>query len=307
MNLIVCLALLQREATAQDMRPLREIKGVVKNEKNIPLAGVTVKIKGNGKATTTDEQGKFLLLTSPSDTIQLSAIGYTPIESPCRKISVSLIMLTHEQALQEVVIGYGREKKSNLTGSISSISSEELEKSPAISFDNAIIGKAAGVFVSSSSGVPGSATAITIRGLSTLNPDGSQPLVVIDGIPVYGSGKGMNNKVFNPSTTAAIGFGGTYVSDRLDPKNEFENNPLASLNPADIESIEILKDAYATAIYGSRGSAGVILITTKKGTNGKARFNVQYVTGSISPIAKYSLLNGPQYNEIVTIQHPNIQ
>lgn len=300
MNFIVCLALLQREATAQDMKPLREIKGVVKNEKNIPLAGVTVKIKGNGKATTTDEQGKFLLLTSPSDTIQLSAIGYTPIESPCRKISVSLIMLTHEQALQEVVIGYGREKKSNLTGSISSISSEELEKSPAISFDNAIIGKAAGVFVSSSSGVPGSATAITIRGLSTLNPDGSQPLVVIDGIPVYGSGKGMNNKVFNPSTTAAIGFGGTYVSDRLDPKNEFENNPLASLNPADIESIEILKDAYATAIYGSRGSAGVILITTKKGTNGKARFNVQYVTGSISPIAKYSLLNGPQYNEIYT-------
>lgn len=287
-------------AQAQELLPLRKISGVIKSDKNVPLSGVTVSVKGRNKATTSDADGRFVLEASSADTILLTMVGFVPVEAPCHTTILSLIMLTNEQALSEVVIGYGREKRGNLTGSISSISADELEKSPAISFDNAIIGKAAGVFISSSSGVPGSASAITIRGVSTLNPDGSQPLIVIDGIPVYGSGKSLNNKSFRPSTTNAIGFGGTYVSDRIDPKDEFENNPLASINPADIESIEILKDAYATAIYGSRGSAGVILVTTKKGLKGKPKFNVQYITGTVNPIAKYNLLDGPQYNEIYT-------
>src|SRR5690606_33873789 len=102
----------------------------------------------------------------------------------------------------------------------------------------------AGVNILSSSGVPGSATAITIRGLSTLNPDGNQPLIVIDGVPVFGSGKDLNTRSFNNSTTPAAGFGGTNVADNLTPRQEFESNPLSALNPADIESIEILKDAY---------------------------------------------------------------
>lgn len=297
---LLAIGLRPIDIQAQELLPLRKVSGVIKSDKNIPLAGVTVSVKGSNKATTSDTDGKFALETLATDTLLLTAIGYAPVESPCHTTMLSLIMLTSEQALSEVVIGYGREKRANLTGSISSISSDELGKSSAISFDNAIIGKAAGVFISSSSGVPGSASAITIRGVSTLNPDGSHPLIVIDGIPVYGSGKSLNNKSFNPSTTSAIGFGGTVVSDRLDPKDEFENNPLASINPADIESIEILKDAYATAIYGSRGSAGVILITTKKGVKGKPKFNVQYITGTVKPIAKYDLLNGPQYNEIYT-------
>lgn len=287
-------------AAAQDILPLRKISGQIRDENKLPLEGISVKVKGNKKATFTDKDGRFHIEAGITDTLLLTAVGYSALEVPCHASSLSLIMLTHHESLQEVVIGYGREKKEKLTGSVSSITSEELEKSPALSFDNAIIGKAAGVFVSSSSGVPGSATAITIRGLSTLNPDGSQPLIVVDGIPIYGSGKDLNNRVFNPSTVAAMGFGGTNVSDRLDPKNEFESNPLSALNPADIESIEILKDAYATAIYGSRGSAGVILITTKKGEKGRARFNLQYLTGSVNPIAKYKVLNGPQYNEIYT-------
>lgn len=284
---------------AQD-KQMKKLTGVVKTNDNIPLKGASVKVKGTNRGTSTNNEGEFSLLLKSSDTLIITAIGYESIECPCNQLPMQLLMIPHNTVLKEVVIGYGKEKKTDIIGSISSISGEDISRSPAISFDNAIIGKAAGVLVSSSSGIPGSATGITIRGISTLNPDGSQPLIVIDGIPVYGTGKGMNNQGFRPSTVPFIGFGGTYVSDRIDPKSEFENNPLASLNPADIESIEILKDAYATSIYGSRGSAGVILITTKKGSKGKPRFNVHYTTGTVEPIAKYDLLDGPQYNQIYT-------
>src|SRR5690606_19004039 len=155
-------------------------------------------------------------------------------------------------------------------------------------------------------GMPGSATAITIRGLSTLNHDGNNPLIVIDGIPVYGSGKSLNNNSFRNSTTAAIGFGGTSVSDNIPAKQEFENNPLSALNPSDIESIEILKDAYATSIYGSRGAAGVILVTTKKGNKKRATINLQYVTGTVQPIGKYKLLSGEEYNHIYTTYYKQL-
>ncbi len=284
---------------AQEIIPLKKITGTVKSDDNTPVSGASIKIKGSRKGTSTDDKGKFELLVKPTDTVVVTAIGFMPLEAP-GNTKMALVLQQATSMLSEVVIGYGKEKKKNITGSISSISGEELSKSSAISFDNAIIGKAAGVQVISSSGVPGSATGITIRGLSTLNPDGNQPLIVIDGLPVYGSGRSLNNKSFNASTTAPVGFTGTTVSDNLPQKTEFENNPLASLNPADIESIEILKDAYATAIYGSRGSAGVILITTKRGTKGRPSFNVQYVTGTVKPIGKYSLLSGPEYNQVYT-------
>ncbi|MEO9022870.1 MAG: TonB-dependent receptor [Ginsengibacter sp.] len=299
--IIVCLVFcMTSNLKAQELLPLRPLTGTVKTADSQKVHGASVRIKGSHKGTSTDEKGNFKLLVKPTDTLIVSEVGFTTIEVPYSSTPMALILKAEPATLNEVVIGYGREKKRNITGSISSISAEELSKSPALSFDNAIMGKAAGVQVISSSGVPGSATSITIRGLSTINPDGNQPLIVIDGMPVYGSGKGLNNKTFNASTTPMSGFGGTNVSDNITPPAAFENNPLASLNPADIESIEILKDAYATAIYGSRGSAGVILITTKKGYKGKPAFNVQYVTGSIKPIGKYKLLDGPQYNEIYT-------
>jgi TonB-linked SusC/RagA family outer membrane protein len=298
---LFCLAGIQAfTAGAQELMPLREISGVVKAEDSASVNGASIRIKGSLKGTSTDNKGKFRLLAKPTDTVVVTAIGYAPVEAPCSTPFMALILKIEGKALNEVVVGYGKERRRNITGSISSVSGEELAKTPAISFDNALMGKAAGVQVISSSGVPGSATGIIIRGLSTLDPDGNQPLIVIDGLPVYGSGRGLNNKTFNASTTPVIGFGGTNVSDNIPPKTEFENDPLASLNPADIESIEILKDAYATAIYGSRGSAGVILITTKRGSKGRPAFNVQYVTGTVQPIGKYALLNGPQYNDIYT-------
>ena len=299
--IIFCLVFINfSNLQAQKILPLTQLTGTVKSADNQPVNSASIKVKGSRKGTSTDGKGFFKLLVKPTDTIIVSEIGFATIEVPCNTTEMSLILKAKEKALDEVVVGYGKERKRNITGSISSISGEELSKSPALSFDNAIMGKAAGVQVISSSGVPGAATGITIRGLSTLDPDGNQPLIVIDGLPVYGSGKSLNDKTFNASTTPMIGFGGTNVSDNITPKSDFENDPLANLNPADIESIEILKDAYATAIYGSRGSAGVILITTKKGSKGKASFNIQYVTGTVQPIGTYSLLNGSQYNEIYT-------
>lgn len=291
----------QTSSPASSTSPAKIIKGVITppgSASGIP--GVSVSVKGTSNGTVTDEKGNFKLLVRPADTLVISAVGFTPLHVACaNKEMFALTLVKNQASMNEVVVvGYGNEQKKNITGSIASIGAKELSRSADISFDNAIIGKAAGVNILSSSGVPGSATAITIRGLSTLNPDGNQPLIVIDGIPVYGSGKDLNTRNFSNSTSPLTGFGGTTVSDNLTPNQEFENNPLSSLNPSDIESIEILKDAYATSIYGSRGSAGVILITTKKGNKGKASFNARYVAGTVKPIGKYKLLNGAQYNEV---------
>jgi TonB-linked SusC/RagA family outer membrane protein len=294
---------------AQSDTLMKVITGVVRSAKDgTSVPGVSVTIKGSNKGTVTDGKGRFSIHATEKDTLVLTAVGFTMLESPTGTSAMMALTLpeANRQMDEVVVVGYGNERKKNITGSISSIDAEELSHTPALSFDNAIIGKAAGVNILSSSGVPGSATAITIRGLSTLNPDGNNPLIVIDGIPVYGSGKALNNKTFRNSTTPLIGFGGISVSDNLTPNQEFENNPLSALNPSDIQSIEILKDAYATSIYGSRGAAGVILVTTKKGSKGKALFNVQYVTSTVQPIAKYDLLSGPEYNNIYTTYYKQL-
>jgi len=294
------------QADSLPVVPLTKLSGIVRSGRDgSPVAGASVKVKGSSKATMTNEKGSFLLLARPGDTLVVTSVGFATLLSPCsvqdRNTLMTLTLPEDYQRQNEaIVIGYGNERKRNITGAISSIPSEDIEKSGAISFDNAIMGKAAGVQILPSSGVPGSATGITIRGLSTLNADGNQPLIVIDGIPVYGSGQSLNTSNFNNSTSPLIGFGGTNVSDNISPSQKFENNPLSSINPADIESIQILKDAYATAIYGSRGSAGVILITTKRGNKGKAQMNARYSTGALQPIGKYSLLSGPQYNALYT-------
>ncbi|MFC3196658.1 SusC/RagA family TonB-linked outer membrane protein [Parapedobacter deserti] len=279
-----------------------KISGVVQTQDGKPLPGATVRVKGTAVSTAADGFGRFSISAKPGDTLLVFTIGFAPLEKLCTpQPLLRLVMREEEQALdQVVVVGYGDERRRNITGSIASISHKEITKSSALSFDNAIVGKVAGVDVLSSSGQPGSATAITIRGISTLNPDGSQPLIVIDGIPVYGSGRDMNASTFTPSTTPASGFGGTTVADNLQTRNDFENNPLAHLNPNDIESIEVLKDAYATAIYGSRGAAGVILITTRKGTRATPSFQVRYVTGAAKPVGNHALLSGAEYGALYT-------
>ncbi|RZM28545.1 MAG: TonB-dependent receptor [Pedobacter sp.] len=286
----------------QPVKKVVLLKGIVLDDDGLPVIGATVRLKDTKTATSADAEGRFTITAGVGDTLIIGSIGYKPLKlAYAAQPMISLVMAKDLKQLQQVmIVGYGQEKKKNITGSIASISAKDIANTSAISFDNAIIGKAAGVDVISSSGAPGSATGITIRGISTLNADGNQPLIVIDGIPVYGSGRDLNTRTFNPSTSGLVGFGGTTVSDNLTPRNDFEANPLGNLNPNDIESIEILKDAYATSIYGSRGAAGVILVTTKKGSARAATLNFRYITGSAQPIGKPELLNGDQYAQVYT-------
>jgi TonB-dependent starch-binding outer membrane protein SusC len=303
--LILCLSL-SFELFAQNTPPVRlrntELTGRVHtSENNETLPGANVYIKGTTAGVATDHEGKFRLMVNPGDTIVFSCMGHKTREIPLGDRTVLHVTLEVDMVqMQEVlVVGYGTQERRSLTGSVSSIKGSDLG-AISTSFDNAIIGKVAGVQVMSSSGVPGSATAMIIRGLSTLNDEANAPLVVIDGVPVYGAGRETNTTNFSTSTSPLVSMGATRVNHTIDARPEFERNPLASLNPDDIQSIEILKDAYATAIYGSRGASGVILVTTKRGRTGKPEINFRYETGSFNPIGTPKLLNGPQYNQIYT-------
>lgn len=216
------------------------ISGTVRDgESNQTLPGVNVLAKGTTSGTVTDMDGNYRLTVDDAvTTLVFSSIGYLSQEAEINGRSViDLSLLPDVQSLSEVVvIGYGTQKKSNITGAIASVSGEELEKVQVASFDQAIQGRAAGVYVTSNSGQPGGGISVRIRGIGSIN--NSNPLYVIDGV-IVGAG------------------------------NSETSNPLASLNPNDIESVEVLKDAASAAIYGARAANGVVLITTKRGTSGQ--------------------------------------
>ncbi len=290
------------QVSSDNSRRNIEVSGIVySGDDNEPIPGASVIIRGTTIGISTGVDGKFSLNVNESDTLEFSFIGYkTKLFKVGSKRDFSIVLDPDIMRLNEViVVGYGSQERRNLTGSVTSIKANELEALK-VSFDNALIGKVAGLQINSSSGTPGSATSITIRGLSTLNDQANAPLIVIDGVPVYGTGKDLNNTDFSNSSSPLISFGETRVNNSLESKSEFERNPLSNLNPDDIESIEILKDAFATAIYGSRGATGVILVTTKKGKQGTPRINFRYETGLLKPIGTPDLLNGEQYNEIYT-------
>lgn len=216
---------------------------ITSSEDNKPLPGVNVIVKGTTQGTVTEADGTYRLnAPADADALVFSFIGYVTQEVPIGKRSVIDIALSVDvQSLKEViVIGYGTQKKSNITGAIASVSGEDLEKVQSASFDQAIQGKAAGVYVTSNSGQPGGGVSVRIRGIGTIN--NSNPLYVIDGVTVNAG-------------------------------DSETGNPLATLNPNDIESVEILKDAASSAIYGTRAANGVVLITTKRGKEGKPMVN----------------------------------
>ncbi|MDO6737742.1 TonB-dependent receptor [Wenyingzhuangia sp. 2_MG-2023] len=240
----------------------KDITGVVTDDTGEPMIGASLFIKKSSRGAMTDFDGVYSIRAKKGDVITFSYLG-----AESKKVTVGdadridVTLKKYAEALDEViVVGYGTVKKSDLTGSVSSVKAEEITKTGSVSLDQALAGKASGVVVNSNSGTPGAGANITIRGISTISS--SQPLYVIDGIP-------MENDVesdLNGNST-----GGSDLS------------PLSLINPSDIESIEILKDASATAIYGSRASNGVVLITTKLGEIGKGVINVthEYSTGSI--------------------------
>lgn len=252
------------------------VTGTVIDENKEPVIGATVMLKGNAKiGNSTDLDGKFTLNIPDSHlkngTLVITYVGYQTRRVPLNgRTIISTELLPQPNELDEVVIvGYGSMKKSDLTGSLSSVKASEVEAASATSFDKLLQGKAAGVYVTTGSAAPGGSASVRIRGIGSLRGDNS-PLYVIDGNIISDLG----------DTTDPMGAGQNSGNSRKQ-----EQDPLASINPQDIESIEILKDASATAIYGSQGANGVILITTKRGKTSKPNVTVS-ATVTMSKLAK---------------------
>lgn len=247
---------------------------IVSATDNKPLSGVNIVQEGSGNGTISDINGRYTLdVDSTNVTLVYSFVGYLTRRIPFNGQSVIDLSMYMDIAMLDdvIVIGYGSQKKGDVTGAITSLSGKELSDKGYISFDQMIQGKAAGVEVINNSGLPGAGVSIKIRGVGTLyNTD---PLYVIDGFPFRGNG-------------------------------DEQTNPLSMINPNDIESIEILKDASAAAIYGTRAANGVILINTRKGRTGKPKISFNSYMGISAPHRKMDLLNTKEYLDLLKdIQH----
>ncbi len=255
------------------------LKGTVYSDEGVPLAGATVQFKSSGISVSTDEQGAFTIPYSDGrQTLVVSYVGYITYEQTIQSNQPVVVRLVPDknELSQIVVVAYGQVRKSDLTGSVSSIKADELRAVPTTSLDQALQGRAAGVQVTQMSGKPGAETSIRIRGTSSILA-GNEPLYVVDGLLINSDG-------------GDVSIGGTR-GPRI--------SPLASINPADIESVEILKDASATAMYGSRGTNGVVLITTKRGKSGRGIIQLD-ASQAIQTLAnKVEVLNASDFGFLV--------
>ncbi|WP_159637138.1 SusC/RagA family TonB-linked outer membrane protein [Sphingobacterium composti] len=249
----------------------REVSGLVTAADGTPISGASISIVGSNTATQTDGSGRFKIQATSGSTLNVSYIGYTTQRvSIGNSTNLSIVLQAGDQVLDEVVVtGYGTQRKSEVTGSIASIKGEEFANVSAPSLDKSLQGLAAGVQASTTSGILGQPAKIRIRGVSSIS-NSSDPLYVVDGVP--------------------------FISG--DQSGVFYNNPLSSINPNDIQSVEVLKDGAATAIYGSRAAGGVILITTKSGQKGKATINYDNWFAIAKASKKYDLLNAAEFIEI---------
>lgn len=275
---------LRTESTKTQQSPTDiSVSGQVEDENGGGLPGVSVLVKGTQSGTTTDQSGRFeISVPNENSVLVFSFVGYQPQEIKVGRVSkLDVTLAVDTKALEEViVIGYGTVRKSDLTGSVSSIKMSEVQQAPISAIDQGLAGRAAGVQVTQTSGMPGSIASIRIRGSSSLQ-GGNEPLYVIDGVPVYSGG----------------GFGDTGGNARM--------SPLSTINPADIESMEILKDASSTAIYGARAANGVVLITTKSGKAGRDAISLDSYYGIQSVVRKIPVLNGTQYATLVNEAYTN--
>jgi len=258
------------------------IKGRLLDETNLGLPGASVVVASQGTGGTTDNSGNFAVTVRPADNmvVEIRYLGYTTQKRTVsvakgQTVDLGAIKLAPEQNnLDEVVVvGYGVQRRREVTGSIVKLDAKKLDDMPTPSFESAIQGKAAGVQVITGSGVAGSGSLIRVRGVASVS-SGGDPLYVVDGIPIT-------------QDYFITGNGGA-----------FNNNPLASLNPNDIENIEILKDAASTSIYGSRGANGVILITTKRGKGDKLTWNFSTRLGTSDPTRRPEMLNSSEWLQL---------
>lgn len=262
----------------------RTISGTVQGDNNQPIAGASVQVKNSNVGGTTDENGRFTLtIPTGKETLVVSFVGFETREVKINNQSkLNIELASNTQALKEVtVLAYGEQvKRRNLSGSVASIKTKEIENVPSPGIEQLIQGRAAGVQIIANSGAPGSGITVRVRGTTSVSAD-NQPLWVVDGIPIR-----------NERVVGSLAAGTT-------------NSPIADLNPADIESIEVLKDASTAAIYGARAANGVVLVTTKRGKSGKPQIDFSTQTGvSIAP-PKLPLLNATQskaYNAELNFQ-----
>ena len=243
------------------------VKGQVTDGQE-PIIGATVKVKGAAGGSITDINGNYTISAAPDQTLVFSYVGYEPKEVKVGNRQVINVTLSEDNAVlnEVVVVGYGQMKRSDLTGSVVSVGEKAIEKSIPTSIDQVLQGRAAGVQIQANTGTPGGSSSIRIRGVNSISST-SQPIFVIDGV----------------------------IIDAADGEDNGNSNPLASINPSDIVSMDILKDASATAIYGARASNGVIMITTKRGQSGEATITYDGYVGWQEMPKKLEVLNLHEY------------
>lgn len=244
-------------SSAESVQKVQRVTGTITNDKGEPLSGVSVIEKGTQNGVVTNENGRFsITVKDQTSVLQITYVGYKSKEVSAASSQVNIVLESDNGSLTDVVVvGYGTQKKSDLTGSVSSVKGSDLTKLPTQRVDQALQGRAAGVMVQNTDGAPGGNAMIRVRGGNSITGS-NNALVVVDGI------QGVN---------------------------------ISTINPNDIESLEVLKDASATAVYGARGANGVILITTKKGVTGKPVFNYGFSIGSQKLNHKLSLMNAGDY------------
>jgi TonB-dependent starch-binding outer membrane protein SusC len=272
--LLICGAMLFSAFDASAALPAMQVSGTVTDVNNSGLPGVSVLVKGTNIGAITDDNGKYSITVPDGNAVLVfSFVGFKTQEIAVGTQTTIDIQMTEGEALQEVVVvGYGTQRKVDLTGAVSSISSKDLNGKPATSIDQLMSGRSSGVHISNRSGDPGAPIEVRIRGVGTVGVN--QPLWVIDGVPVV------------LTSNASVNTG-----------SSTESNPLAGINPSDIETMDILKDASATAIYGARAANGVIIVTTKRGKEGKtiATYDGYYGVASVPQNRRLNVLNVPQY------------
>jgi TonB-linked SusC/RagA family outer membrane protein len=248
------------------------ITGKVVDEKGAPVAGASVLERGTKNGTNTGNDGSFTLQVKSGAMLVITGVGFESRQLAATSSNLMIQLTPDVKSLSEVVVtGFGSQIKKDLTGNIARVKGKDIEFMPTPSVDAALQGKAAGVYVNSQSGKLGQAVSVRVRGSSSISA-GSEPLYVVDGVPV--------------TTGSQSSYGGA-------------TNPLVDLNPNDIESIEVLKDASAGAIFGSRAANGVVLITTKKGKGGKTNVSLNIQTGNSQSSRRVPFLNSEQYAELL--------
>jgi iron complex outermembrane receptor protein len=257
-----------------------KVKGIVTSADGAPLASVSIKSVSSNKTATTNEKGEFTIEAAQGEKLFFSYVGYNSIEIEVKGDNLKVTLRESGRQLDEVVLtGYGTQTKKDVTGAITQLKGDNIRQGVNISVDNLLQGRVAGVRIAQSSGEPGAGVDVFIRGVGSIR-SGSTPLFVVDGVPLSNDGVS--------AAGANFGLG-----------NSEAKNPLNFLNTSDIETVTVLKDASAAAIYGARGSNGVVLITTKKGRREKPALTYDMYVGSSKVIKKVDVLSADEYRKAI--------